>query len=119
MEAGRPASDTHTTVGRSWSDSPGPPKRSSNKTSGYLVSAIDESAAGFSTRDRNAIDRFLAKTADAMAELVRKEQALGASPDVAAESMRPAQLRKLVATVEGITLLQPWQLARCDGIRIA
>lgn len=50
---------------------------------GPLVSAINETAALFSARDRMAIERFLTMAADAVAELVNKERALGDSPGVA------------------------------------
>lgn len=50
---------------------------------GPLVSAINETAARFSARDRMAIERFLTMAADAVAELVNKERALGDSPGVA------------------------------------
>ena len=52
---------------------------------GPLVSAINETAAGFSARDRMAIERFLAMAADAVAALVDEERRLGDSPDVALE----------------------------------
>jgi DNA-binding MarR family transcriptional regulator len=49
---------------------------------GPLVAAIDETAALFTARERRVIERFLRETCDALAELVRNEQALGDSPDV-------------------------------------
>jgi DNA-binding MarR family transcriptional regulator len=48
---------------------------------GPLVLAIDATARRFPARERAVIERFLATTADAVAELVAKEQALGDSPD--------------------------------------
>ena len=50
---------------------------------GPLVAAINETAARFPARERAKIERFLAKAADAVAELVSEERALGDSPDVA------------------------------------
>jgi DNA-binding MarR family transcriptional regulator len=50
---------------------------------GPLVAAINETAALFSAREHVVIERFLAKAADAVAELVSRERAFGDSPDVA------------------------------------
>lgn len=50
---------------------------------GPLVSAINETAARFSARDRMAIERYLAMAADAVAALVITERALGDPPDAA------------------------------------
>jgi len=49
---------------------------------GPLDLVIGKAAAGFPARERLIIERFLAKAADAAAELVASEQSLGDSPDV-------------------------------------
>jgi DNA-binding MarR family transcriptional regulator len=51
---------------------------------GPVVDAINQTAARFPARERLAIEQFLANAADAVAELVIEERALGDSPDVAA-----------------------------------
>ncbi len=49
---------------------------------GPLVGAIKGTADRFPARERLVIERFLAKSADAVAELVSNERALGDSPAV-------------------------------------
>jgi len=51
---------------------------------GPLADAINHTAARFPARERLVIEQFLANAADAVAQLVVNERALGDSPDVAA-----------------------------------
>jgi DNA-binding MarR family transcriptional regulator len=51
---------------------------------GPLVDAINHTAARFPARERLVIEQFLANAAEAVAQLVVNERALGDSPDVAA-----------------------------------
>jgi DNA-binding MarR family transcriptional regulator len=58
-------------------------ERTAEQELGPLVSAINDTAARLSARDRHAVERFLTEASDAVAALVGKERSLGDSPDVA------------------------------------
>jgi DNA-binding MarR family transcriptional regulator len=58
-------------------------QRAAEEELGPLVTAIEDTAARLSARDRQAVERFLAEASDAVAELLSKEHSVGDTPDVA------------------------------------